>query len=137
MSAYTEYVIFDEALRDRLVRFLADLHIESVVYPDRMAGFVVRIADDLPDETLAVIEAEYESLMTLQQDMVEAADEDERTVMAVAVELADGQQLSIRLPAVYARRLHLHFDIDEIRELVATIAQEAVDPQTGPLCCRM
>lgn len=137
MSAYTEYVIFDEALRDRLVRFIAGLNLECAVRPDRIAGYVVRIADDLPEAVEEAIEDEYEILMTLQQEMVEsAAGSEERTAMAVEVALADGRQLSISLPAVFARRLHEHFSIDEIRELVASIAREAVDPRAGPPCCR-
>lgn len=137
MSAHIEYVIFDEALRDRLVSFIAGLDLECAVREDPIAGYVVRIADDLPEEVEEAIEDEYEVLMTLQQEMVEsAAGSEERTAMAVEVALADGRQISISLPPAFARRLHEHFSIDEIRQLVASIAQEAVDPRTGPLCGR-
>lgn len=76
--------------------------------------------------------------MEQQQEMVESAEESvDHTLMAVEIELADGQSRRICLPAQYARRLYEHFTIDEIRDLVTTIAQDAVDPQTGSMCCRV
>ena len=134
----SEYILFDEGLRDQFVRFVTCHGLKCDVRPDRIAGYVIHVPDDLSEDTEDALEDEYEALMTLQQEMVESAEESiERTVMAVGVLLTDGRELSICLPAAYARRLHEHFTIDEIRDLVTTIAQGAVDPQAGPLCCRV
>lgn len=133
-----EYIVFDEDLRDRFVDFIRARNLACEVRPDPIAGYAVRVPDDLAEDVEDELEEEYDALMGLQQDLVEQGDgSDDRSVMAVDVELADGRQLSISVPAVYARRLHENFAIDEIRDLVRTIAEGALDPQTGPLCCRI
>lgn len=134
----SEYVLFDEGLRDRFVAFIRTRDLNCEVRHDAIAGYVVRVQDDLPENIEDALEEEYDTLMEMQQDMVESAEgSDDRALMAVEIELTDGQQLSISLPAVYARRLYENFTIDEIRGLVTIIAQEAINPQTGPLCCRV
>lgn len=133
-----EYILFDEDLRDRFVDFIGTHNLTCDVRPDAIAGYVLRVQDDLPDDLEAILEEEYDALMEEQQDMVESADgSDDRTLMAVEIALADGRELSICLPAMYARRLYENFTIDELRDLVTTIAEEAIHPQSGPLCCRV
>lgn len=132
-----EYILFDETLRDRFADFIRARGLSCEIRPDPIAGYVILVPDDLPEETEDALEEEYDALMLQQQEMVESdAGSADRTLMAVDVELADGRQLSIGLPAAYARRLHEHFEVDEIRELVAAIAEGVADPQSGPLCCR-
>lgn len=134
----SEYVLFDETLRDRFVQFVRAQNLSCEVRVDAVAGYVVQVPDGLPEDIEDAIEENYDILMEQQQDMVESAEGSvDRTLMAVEVELADGQSRHICLPALYARRLYEHFTIDEIRDLVTTIAQDAVDPQTGAICCRV
>lgn len=133
----SEYVLFDEALRDRFVQFVQAKNLNCEMRADAVAGYVIQVPDDLPEDIEDALEEEYDTLMEQQQDMVESAEGSvDRTLMAVEAVLADGRQLSICLPAVYARRLYEHFSLDEIRDLVTTIAQEAVEPQSGSMCCR-
>jgi histone H3/H4 len=133
-----DFVLFDESLSRRFGASVAEMGLRCEIDDDPMGGYVIRVLGEVDDEAADALEAHYEDLMTLQQDMVENADDDGgMTVMAVDVTLADGQERSIRLPAAFARRLHEHFDIDEIRELVTAIAQQALTPDTAPLCCRM
>ncbi|MDX9995980.1 MAG: hypothetical protein RBS28_11715 [Rhodocyclaceae bacterium] len=132
-----EYILFDESLRDRFTDHVRELGLSCEVRPDPIAGYVISVPDDLPEESEDALEEEYDALMLQQQEMVESdAGSADRTLMAVEVELADGRQLSVGLPAAYARRLHEHFTVDEIRALVAAIAEGVANPQSGPLCCR-
>lgn len=133
-----EYILFDETLRDRFIERVAAHGLTCDVEADRIAGYVITLPDDLPEDVEEALEEDYEALMNEQQDLVENAEEgSDRTVMAVEVALDDGRQVSVCLPAAYARRLHEHFEVDEIRALVAAIAQEVLHPRDGPLCCRM
>lgn len=132
-----DYILFDAALRDRFLGFLGARGVPCGARPDRIEGFVVSVPDDLAEELDAAIEAEYEALMSEQQALVESAGADGApALMSVEVELADGSALTVHLPARYARRLNEHFSIDEIRGLVAVIAQSVIDPASGPTCCR-
>jgi hypothetical protein len=137
----SEYIFFDEALSQRFVGFLQSNALASTVRPDAMGGLVVSLDDeqaqDLTDETEDRLEAEYWSLMHEQRQALETSTtEDDRGLMGVIATLPDGQSRTVRLPAVYARRLVEHFTVTEIHDLVSAIARDVVIPVTGPLCQR-
>ncbi len=131
-----DYVLFDEALCRRFCNAAAERGLQCAVEDDPMDGYVIHVTGEIDDAAAAALEALYDELMTLQQDLVDN-DDDGLTVMAVDVTLAGGEERAIRLPAAFARRLHEHFDVDEIRALVTAIAQQTLTPDTTPLCCRM
>jgi hypothetical protein len=135
MNMNNEYIFFDEALRDRFIGFVSDHRISSQYRPDPIEGFVVELPVGLSEDLQAAIEVEYDALMDLQRDLLDAdEDEDARDLMGVTVTLPDGQSCVVRLPAVYGRRLIEHFSVEEIHELVSVIAQNVANPATGPLC---
>lgn len=132
-----DYIVFDAALRDRFLAFLVAHGVQYDVRSDRIEGFVVSMPDDLADDLEDAIEAEYEALMIEQQALVESGGTGVApALMTVEVGLTDGRVLAVHLPALYARRLHENFSVDEIRGLVALIAQSAIDPASGPACCQ-
>jgi hypothetical protein len=133
-----DYVLFDEILCRRFCEAAAARGLACEVEDDPMDGYVIHVDGAIDDDAAAALETLYDELMTLQQAMVENADaEGGLTVMAIDVMLADGEARSIRLPADFARRLHEHFEVDEIRALVTAIAQQTLTPDIAPLCCRM
>lgn len=132
-----EYVLFDASLRDRFVKFAADLGLVPEIRPDQIEGFVVALPDDLPDSIEEAIEDKYEALMADQVSLMESAgDSSARMLMRVTATLADGSPRIVQLPAVYARRLFEHFSVEEIHELVSAIAQSAMNPVEGPMCLK-
>lgn len=132
-----DYIIFDEALRDRFIAFLAERGVQSSYKADTIEGYVVTVAAELDEDLEDEIEDAYEALMDEQQALVESGDTgDAPSLMSVEVGLKDGRAITIHIPALYARRLHEHFSVDEIRGLVGFIAQNAVDPAEGPACCQ-
>jgi len=132
-----DYIFFDAGLRDRFLDIVAGYGLTGTVRPDPIEGFVVAVRDDLADDVLERIEADYEVLMDEQQNLVDAEDaDDQQALMGVTATLADGQLLDLRIPAEFGRRLCENFSTEEIHELVSCIAQGALDPVEGPLCCR-
>jgi len=130
-----EYIFFDEVLRDRFMAYLADHGMPSQFRPDQIEGFVVELADAVPEATESAIELEYDRLMELQRDLIDAVEgEDGQDVMGVSVTLPDGQACMVRLPGAYGRRLVEHFTFEEIHELVSVIAWNVANPVSGPLC---
>jgi hypothetical protein len=135
MNMNNEYIFFDAALRDRFMDFNTGRGISNRFRSDPVEGFVVELPSGLSDELQAVIEVEYDVLMDLQRDMLDAAEGDNaRDLMGVTVTLPDGQSCVVRLPPAYGRRLIEHFSVGEIHELVSVIAQNVANPVTGPLC---
>ena len=132
-----EYVIFDRKLCDRFVRLIAARGITADVRPDTIEGFSVAIPDTLSEELEEAIEAEYESLMIEQRDLVESMDTDSaRSLMAVTVTLLGGEPCVVPIRAELGRRLYEHFTIEEVQDLVSEIAAAVTNPVRGPLCRR-
>jgi hypothetical protein len=129
-----EYILFDAALSQRFLKFLADRGLSAGLHPDQIEGFVVTAPDGLPDEIEQAIEDEYEVLMAEQVSLIEAAGEGGRTLMRIGATLADGSSRIVQLPAVHGRRLFEHFSVEEIHDLVSAIAQSALNPVEGPIC---
>lgn len=130
-----EYMFFDEALRDRFVKFASLLGIASTVRQDEIAGFVVELPDALDDVQQEAVEEEYDSIMDEQMLLAESDDElVSHHVAGVTVTLADGTTRAVRIPPPIARRLFAHFTPDEIHEIVTAIAQSVENPVDGPLC---
>jgi hypothetical protein len=131
----SEYMFFDETLRDRFVAFVAARGIASKVRKDEIAGFVVALPDGLDDALEEAVEDEYESIMDAQMLLAES-DEDmvSHAVAGVTVTLMDGTTRDVRIPPPIARRLFEHFTPAEVHEIATAIAQSVENPVDGPLC---
>jgi len=131
----SEYMFFDEALRDRFVAFATARGIPSSVRKDEIAGFVVALPDDLGDALEEALESEYESIM--DEQMLRAESDEElvsHAVAGVTVTLADGTTRPVRIPPPIARRLFEHFTAEEVHEIATAIALSVENPIDGPLC---
>jgi hypothetical protein len=132
-----EYTFFNQALLERFTRLAAGMGIATQVRGDTMEGSVVELSDDIGDELLSRLEAEYEVLM--DEQMVLAESEEgwvTHQAMGVNIKRADGSSTSIRLHGDVARQLAAHFSPEEIQELVQAIAQSIDNPINGPICKR-
>lgn len=132
----SEYIFFDPALRDRFIAFASAQGIHPDTRPDKVAGYLVILPDSLPEDIEDALEDEYDQLMDEQQQLVEAEDGEDKTLMGVDITLPDGQACVVRLPPDFARRLCAHFSGDEIRAMVTAIAADIAEPTTGPICCK-
>jgi hypothetical protein len=131
----SEYMFFDEALRDRFVAFVKAHGIDSRVWKDQIAGFVVALPDGLDDALEEAIEAEYDSIMDAQMLLAESdAEMVSHAVAGVTVTLSDGTTRDVRIPPPIARRLFEHFTPGEVHEIATAIAESIENPIDGPIC---
>ncbi len=130
----SEYIFFEDDLRDRFLVFVAGRRVQATTRPDKIAGHVVTLPEGLSDDLEDAFEAEYGRLMDEQQRLVEAEDGADRTLLGVDITLPDGRPCTVRLPPDFARRLCNHFSGEEIQAMVATIAKDILDPTAGPIC---
>ncbi len=130
-----DYSVFDEAMRDGFLEFIAAAGVASETRQDPMGGFIVSVSDSVADDLLERIEARYETLM---HEQMAAAESKEgwvtNRVAAVSITLAGGRSCAIRLPGALAGRLYEHFTPEEVHALVAAIAEGVEHPVNGPLC---
>jgi hypothetical protein len=135
MKMASEYIFFDESLRDQFMNFVAGHSVASSTRPDPIEGWVVELPDELADSLQVAVETEYDALMDKQRELADAAEGTQaRDLMGVTVTLPSGESCLVRLPAAYGRRLVEHFTFEEIHELVSIIAQNVANPVSGPMC---
>lgn len=130
----SDYIFFDDALRDRFIAFAREHGLTAKTRPDKIAGHLVIITGVTDDDLQDLLDDEYDRLMDAQQEIIEGEDEQDRTVMGVGITLPDGRLCTVRVPPEFARRLCDTFTGEEIKALVAAIAADVLDPASGPLC---
>jgi len=131
----TSYIFFDADLRDRFVQGLAARALECRTQEDAMEGFVVELLEELDDDLLEALEADYEALM--QEQMLRAEERPDwgtHQVASLSVTRLDGSTVNVRLPPAVARPLMENFSAEEAHALVTAIAHSLENPVDGPLC---
>jgi hypothetical protein len=131
----TEYIFFDEDLRDRFVQAVSARALTCQTREDAMEGFIVELPTEPDEDTLDALEAEYDVLM--EEQMVRAESRPDwvsHQVAGVSITRGDGSPCMVRLPASIARGLLEHFAPDDIHALVTAIAHSLEHPVDGPLC---
>lgn len=138
VSVGLEYIFFDASLADALVNFAAGLGVPAQARPDTMGDWVVQVPEDMPAGAEDTIEVEYDRLMLLQRDVLDAADgADAHDVLGVQVTLPGGGNCLVRVPPHLGRRLVTAFNFEEVHELVSLIAAQVLQPTEGPLCRKL
>jgi len=130
----TEYILFDRALAERFVAFIAERGISAELRPDAIEGFVIAVPEGCDERLALEISAAYDALMAEQYDLVAAEDGGSRTVMAVTVTLPSGESRAVALPGAIGKRLYEHFTFDEVQALIEEIAAAVANPHEPPLC---
>ncbi len=93
------------------------------------------IPDDI-DETLAEeIDELYDRLLQRQADLLEESEDRlEKNVTGVNLVLKDGTPCVIRLDPDLVGRMLTVMDLEELGQLVNTIADQVENPDNRPLC---
>ncbi len=127
------YIFFDASLRDRFADFVRERSAEVVISDED--GFVASISEDLDDDLSAEIDHCYEKLLQENAAMLEGTDAAlEKNVAGVQVTLDDGSPCMIRLnPDLLARMLGC-ISLEELHDLVQSVASAVQNPDNRPLC---
>ena len=128
-----EYIFFEESLRDRFVDFLRTRNV-TIETADN-DNYLVCVPDDLDDSLSDEIDYLYESLLQENADLVESVEGGiEKSAAGVRVQLSDGTPCMVRLaPGVLGRLLGC-ISLEELRDMVQTIALQVEDPDDLPVC---
>ena len=130
-----DYIFFDQALCERFLHFVSERGVPGEAREDEVAGYVVRLPEDIDEALSDAIEDEYDALMVEQMVLAESDESwGTRQVMGVEVDRADGSRSMVRIEGSLGRRLSEHFSPEEVHELVSAIAHSLDNPVEGPLC---
>lgn len=130
-----DYIFFDEGLRTRFVEYIRQRGVTCTEEPDPLGSGVVSIPEDLDEELFESIDRYYEDLSRMQAELLEETEDRlERNVAGVRVTLSDGRPCMVRLDPDLVSRLLTVLSLDELHELVTTIARCGENPDDRPLC---
>jgi len=131
-----EYVFFNEALKGRFVAMLDE---GAVAWTSRTSdeGFSVFVSEDIDDNIEEQMEVVYDELMDEQRRMVVGDEMDnDDGIHRVGVQFSDGDGIvgQVHLDPELVNRLLREISIEELQELVQTVAVQIVDGGAGALC---
>lgn len=126
------YQLFKNFLQTRQVELL-----QETVDETNVEAYVVAIADDLDDELCEDIEAYYDEMMALSEQLVtQESSEDEMNMVGLAVSLQDGRSVLASVDPEVLDRILTVVSSKELGELVDAIADAVENPDQRPLCKR-
>jgi len=131
-----EYVFFNEVLRGRFVAMLDE---QPLPWDGRDTdeGYSVFVSEDIDDDTMERLEAVYDELMDEQRTIV-AADElnHDDGIHRVGVQFSDSDGIvgQVHLDPELVNRLLRVISIEELQELVQTVAAQVTSGGAGALC---
>lgn len=129
-----EFVFFDPRPRTRFVAFLDQLGVASTLLDDgEVLG--VGIEEDVDEGLLASVEAYYDEMMALNQQLFEAETPDLQSA-GVVVKLASGDTVYAQLAPDLLARIMAALTPEELGALVDAVVDAVENPDARTLCQR-
>lgn len=127
-----EYIFFEAGLRDRFVRYAEQHGVPCNAIEDNM-GLVVEVSEDIPEQMADRLEEFYEALEDEQAS--HSRDEGDLNRLAgFGFKLPNGEARMVPVSTDVANRLLLHFKLEEIQELLNSVARYTLEPASEHLC---
>lgn len=124
-----EYIFFDAELRDRFVTYAGTLGLSCAMRDDPL-GLVVAVPEEALDDTREDdLEAQYALLEKIQAERLAEETGGLRQLAGFRVHLPDGQSCQVPVPPELANRLLAGFTLDEIQQLLDTVARSVLAPR--------
>ena len=127
-----EFVFFDQRLHDRFLDLLEAQGVPALP-GDPEVALSIGVSEDVDDDTLEVLEAEYDRLLDEQASLTEAEEPDAVSRMAVQYTREDGSIGVVRLEPEVARKVLSNLSYGELQALVQHIVDASREP-VRPLC---
>ncbi|OGS90964.1 MAG: hypothetical protein A2Z95_06810 [Gallionellales bacterium GWA2_60_18] len=127
-----EYIFFEASLRDKFVAYAEQRGVPCTTSDDHM-GMVVAIPEDLPEQLADELEDYHEALEDEQEEL-SLAEGELRRLAGFGFKLPDGQARMLPLDTDMANRLLANFTLEEIQELLNSVARYALEPPNEHLC---
>lgn len=133
-----EYVLFLESVRNIFISWLRDNQIEY-----QLAGeaeeLLVLIDEDIDQEILKKIEAQYDFLLDESARIADEEDTSPDSVHLVGVQFTrnNGEIGQIRIPPELANRIQQCLNTAELQSFVQLIADAVSNPTNKSLCAKI
>lgn len=128
-----EYIFFDEGLRTKFADFARDQGIPCQL--DDADGLMASLPEDLDEAVADAIDEYYERLLQENAELLEGTEDAlEKSAAGVQVQLGDGSPCNIVFDPDLLARLLGCISLEELRDMVQSIAQAVENPDGRPIC---
>ena len=131
-----EYVFFHARPFDEFVTYLQDLELQPETEADE-DSWEVRLPEDIDDELSEKIEARYDQLMELNQELFDAEQPRDYHAAGVVVNLGSGETVYAQVDPHLLGKIMGVLTPEEFGEVVNAIVDAVEHPDERTLCQRM
>jgi len=131
-----EYVFFDPQPFDRFADYVKGLGLKPECRVSDRDEYLVELPDDLDEAVTEQVEAYYEKMMGLSEELMAEEDEEHYSAAGVQVSLADGSQIVASVEPGLLQKVLTVLSYDELGRFVDDIARAVEHPDSRPICKR-
>ena len=131
-----EYVFFDQRPFDQFTGFLKGLSLNPECRVTERDEYLVELPDDLDEPLIEQVEACYEKMMGLSEDLMAEEDDGHYSAAAVQVSLPDGSEISVSIEPSLLQKVLTVLSYDELARFVDAVAAATLNPDSRPICKR-
>lgn len=131
-----EYAFFHQKISDLFLEFVGEKGISADVKQEDISINVL-LPEDLDDQLLDEIEAYYDELLDMTEQLA-ATEEGEEYIhnVGVAVNLSDGRSVLAAVEPALVNKLLETITMEELSDLVNAVVDAVENPDERPLCRR-
>ena len=129
-----EYAFFHQRISGLFLDFVKQRGISAEVEQEEL-GIIVQIPEELDDQLLEKIEAYYDKLLDMTEELVNA-DEEHIHNVGIAVNLTDGRSVLAEVEPALVNKLLDVISMEELNDLVNAVVDAVENPDERPLCKR-
>lgn len=131
-----EYIFFDQRPWRLFIDFLRDEGL-APEFVEEDQGLLVRLPDDTDDRLMDAIEARYDELLDMNEQLFSEQEGEAHVHRAgVSVSLGDGRVVEAGVPPALLNRILEVISTDELGQLVSAIVDAVENPDERPFCQR-
>ncbi len=131
-----EYIFFDQRPWQLFIDFLCDQGLDPQSAQEEQ-GFMVRLPDDTDDDLMEAIEARYDELLDMNEQLFSEQEGEEHVHRAgVSVNLSDGRMVEAAVSPLLLNRILEVLSTDELGQFINAIVDAVENPDQRPFCQR-
>jgi len=131
-----EYVFFDQRPFEQFSDYVKGLNLTPECRVTGQDEYLIELPDDLDDTVIDQVEAHYEKMMGISEDLMAEEDAGHYSAAGVQVSLTDGSQIVASVEPVLLQKVLTVLSYDELAEFVDAVAESVENPDSRPICKR-
>ncbi len=133
-----DFIFFHQKPYALFIEKLDALNLSYSIFPNAQdSQFEIQLDEDLPDEILEEIEAIYDQLLDINQQLIEEEEgrnPDNYQLSSIAINLADGRVSHAQIASEKINKILQVLSPEEFAEVVSAIADAVENPDSRSLC---